>query len=179
MEYVMARSTSPAADHAVLLSARVSGEYLTLRGEAVSLEDGQPRNLRADDYRVNPLAGLTITAQADRKSDLGESYAWRLGLTSSETMRSDQVAATLATLRAVERRLDADHARYGTARTFGEFLGRVLAALRVPAIVGRTGADGFYNSGNWTLYPSGEAAGLMADTLARYHRTGNGPEYWR
>ena len=84
------------ATYALLASSRASGEYLHLTARMVALaDDGAPRNLPTDDaYRVDGMAGVVATAQADR-SDHGTqpsapeySYAWRVGMTADAGTRT-------------------------------------------------------------------------------------------
>ena len=161
---------------ALHLTARVSGEYLTLSARVVALaDDGTPRNLSSDEYATDPMYGIAVTMQADR-SDGGRSYAWKFGMRSDETASVAQLVATLATLRAADRRMTAEYARYGAAPTVGAWLARVMVALRVPAVIGTN--SGWYSDGQYQTVASGDAAGRVDGMLAHYYRTGEGPD-WR
>lgn len=163
--------TESARTYALLASSHESGEYLTLTVRAVSVDpgDGGPRNLRTDEtYSTDPMAGITITAQADRSEDRPYAYAWRLGIRTDDTMPLGQVAAVLGTLRALDRKLSALSDRIGPAATFGGYVARVADALGIQVMTGRTGSDGMYSSGQWNLWTAGDSVSVIDGWIAGF-----------
>ena len=152
--------------------------YQILRAVAVRMEDDSPRNISPSEYQPDPMAGLTITAQAGHGRDAAPtdeapaySYAHRLGISADlETIPTAQLAATLATLRRVEAALARDARRYGEPVTFGQLAARVATALRVPIVTGSSGPDGRYTSGTWTTWTPGDAVAVIDGWTAAYNR---------
>jgi len=153
--------------HALLITHHEATDYQTLRAVAVRLEDDQPRNISPTEYQPDPLAGLTVTAQSnaiDRYNDgAAYSYAHRIGITTDEPAELGQVAASLATLRKIDKSLAKARAAYGDPRTFG-----------VPIIIGRSGADGMYSSGQWQTWTPGDAAEIIDGWTVTYHKSAAG-----
>ena len=164
--------------HALLITHHDATDYQTLRAVAVRLEDDQPRNISPTEYQPDPLAGLTVTAQSnaiDRYNDgAAYSYAHRIGITTDEPAELGQVAASLATLRKIDKSLAKARAAYGDPRTFGGLVARVATALAVPIIIGRSGADGMYSSGQWQTWTPGDAAEIIDGWTVTYHKSAAG-----
>lgn len=146
------------------------GGCQTYTVSAVHVEDETPRNIGLDEYQPDPLAGIVLTAQASHESDLPTTYAWRLGAQFDETATLAQLTATLATLRKVQTRLDKLSADIGPAGTFGQFVARVASALGIPVLTGHTARDGFYSSGEYTSWASGDIASVLDGWTAAYQR---------
>lgn len=155
-----------------------SGAYLTITARIMEwADDDTPRNIRADRYSRDPYAYIGATAQSDRRPDRltdgTASYAWHFGMAADdlETVDSEQVALTLATLRKVERKLDATAERFGAPGTFGAYVARIADALgiKVATQVGDT-PPRWYTDGRYVTWNTGEAASIIDDRIARFQR---------
>ena len=165
--------------YALLATREADGEYLHLRVRAVAVaDDGSPRNLIGSTYGpdADPLYGLMITAQADRRppADTGvQPYGWRFGFAPflpDSPARPSEVAAALGTLRRIARALDRLDTRYGQPATFGQYVARIADALGLPVMTGHASRDGWYSGGDYVTWTSGEAVSVLDGWTAEHRR---------
>ena len=159
-------------------------KYLLLTAYVVSVaDDGSPRNILADTYASDPAAryvGIAASAQASRRDIASDgdapdySYAWRFGI-GTDSLAHDvipfaTVERSYGLLKSATRRMAAVDDKYGPVRTFGAYVARIADALALPVMFGRSGADGFYSSGDWRTVPSGQAVSVIDGWITAHRR---------
>lgn len=101
---------------------------LTVRPVYIDADDGRLRNY-IDSFGKEPLADLTINAQADYVSD--DAYGWRVEYKQpySVTLRDAETMVKL--LRKIDKGLAKLDAKLGRAESFGAYVARVAIVLGV------------------------------------------------
>ncbi len=164
--------------HVLHVTYRQSGAYLNVTARVMAWQDESIRNIRVyDSYSPDPFGGIVATGQTDNESHDGDStwpdsYAWALGFRGDafETIPAAQLTVSLATIRKAERAMQSAADKYGPAATFGAFVVRVAAALRLDIVTGAV-PSGWYSDGDYrTLRPSDAVASI--DGAIRDHRAG-------
>lgn len=139
----------------------------TGRAELVTIaDDGTPRNIGRGSNYDGTLGYEGWRCEASLMADWaakGERAYWGIGVEPITYLEMDAVVAAGKIATRIQRVMDKTDADFGRARTWGEALVRFAKALGVSQfVVGKSGSDGMYTSGNWTIF-SADSAIAWAD----------------
>lgn len=152
--------------------ASYDSTFFNVRLRAVYVNDeGKVRNALMGGWgnpNQNRLADLTITAQADRTTDL---YAF--GVHYENVYRVDAGEATLMakTLNMIQRKLDNDNLALGYCENIGQYAGRVARALGATTAVCFGESDGrstSYDDSGFAWYSAHTLTVKLNDRLAAW-----------
>ncbi len=129
----------------------------TGRAELVTIaDDGTPRNIGRGSNYDGTLGYEGWRCEASLMADWaakGERAYCGIGVEPVIHLELDAVVASGKIAARVQRAMDKMDAEFGRPRTWGDVLPRFAKALGVSQfVVGKSGSDGMYTSGNWTFF---------------------------